>query len=258
MLDCHVHIERGEYTLEWISHFVEKAVERGIDELWLLEHCYRFKEFVPMYDGIYPDLGSYVQAWFKRKAGVKRLDEYLKLIDEVRKQEWDVNIKFGLEICYFKHAHEFVYDITKDQGFDFLVGSTHFIDNFAYDHIKEHWEGVDIDEAYNTYFETSIDLATCGIYNGIAHPDAIKLFGHKPSYPLERYYDRLATKLAQNDMYAEQSSGCYRRFPDSAGLGMNNDLVQALKKHGVRIRTASDAHHPDDVGLFIKELGEIL
>lgn len=39
MIDGHIHIERGEYTLDWINQFVDRAVEMQIDEIWLLEHC---------------------------------------------------------------------------------------------------------------------------------------------------------------------------------------------------------------------------
>ena len=55
MIDAHVHLERGPYTIEWIYEFVKTARSRGIDEIWLLEHCYRFTEFVPMYDSIRAD-----------------------------------------------------------------------------------------------------------------------------------------------------------------------------------------------------------
>ncbi|OGO91758.1 MAG: hypothetical protein A2Y17_13445 [Clostridiales bacterium GWF2_38_85] len=253
MLDCHIHIERGEYTLNWINEFVKTAVQRGIDEIWLLEHCYRFREFVPMYDNVcaYSD---YIDKWFHCKAGVLGLDDYLRLADFVRNQEWPIKIKFGLEVCYFKQFEDLVYIETKDKNLDFLVGSVHFIDDFAYDHKPEHWGGIDIDNAYRRYFETSVDLATSGIYNGIAHPDCIKLFGHKPSFQLDDYYDRLAAKIAKSGMYAEQSSGSYRRCPDTSELGMNAGLIKALNKHDAKIKTASDAHSPEDVGLQIKEL----
>ena len=46
MIDGHIHIERGDYSLEWIEQFVNKAVEMKIDEIWLLEHCYIFEEFI--------------------------------------------------------------------------------------------------------------------------------------------------------------------------------------------------------------------
>ena len=52
MIDGHIHIERGPYTLDWINQFVNRAVEMQMDEIRLLEHCYRFEEFVPMYDSV--------------------------------------------------------------------------------------------------------------------------------------------------------------------------------------------------------------
>lgn len=252
-IDCHIHIERGDYTLEWIQKFVDTAVNRNINEIWLLEHCYRFSEFLPMYDSVCT-YSEYINAWFHRKAGVLQLNDYLKLIEKVRQQNWSVKIKFGLEICYFKQFEDLVYNTTKNEGLDFLAGSVHFIDDFAYDHKPEHWDGIDVDNAYHRYFETSVDLANSGICTGIAHPDCIKLFGHKPSFSLFDYYDKLSTALAKNNMYAEQSSGSYRRCLDTSELGMNADLIKSLKKQNVKIQTASDAHCPEDVGLFIREL----
>ena len=64
MIDGHIHIERGAYTLDWINQFVSKAVEMEIDEIRLLEHCYRFEEFVPMYDSVCA-YSEYVNAWFQ-------------------------------------------------------------------------------------------------------------------------------------------------------------------------------------------------
>lgn len=69
MIDGHIHIERGEYTLDWINRFVDRAVEMHLDEIRLLEHCYRFEEFVPMYDSVCA-YSEYVDAWFHRQAGV--------------------------------------------------------------------------------------------------------------------------------------------------------------------------------------------
>lgn len=257
MLDCHIHIEQGEYTLDWIDRFVQTAREKEVDEIWLLEHCYRFREFVPMYDDVcaYSD---YIDKWFHKKAGKLILSDYSHLVEQVRSKDRGIKIKFGLEVCYFKEFEDFVYKNTKDSGFDFLVGSVHFIDSFAYDHKPEHWQGVNVDNAYRRYFETSIDLANSGIYNGIAHPDCIKLFGHKASFPLAEYYDRLVSALAKNNMYAEQNSGAYRRCPETAEFGMAAGLIKSLKSHNVKIQTASDAHCPEDVGLQLVELQKIL
>lgn len=257
MIDSHIHIERGEYSLNWIEEFVQNAIKNDIDEIWLLEHCYRFREFLPMYDSVCA-YSKYIDTWFHCKAGVLNLENYLKLINQVRREQYPVKIKFGLEVCYFNKFEEFVYNLTSGKELDFLVGSVHFVNDFAYDHKAEHWIGVNIDEVFYHYFETALELAQSGIYNGIAHPDCIKLFGNKPSFLLNDYYKKLAQVLAKNNMYAEQNSGAHRRCPNTAELGMNIDMIKSMKKYGVKILTASDAHCPEDVGADIYEMQKIL
>lgn len=253
MIDGHIHIERGEYTLEWVNQFVNKAVEKQLDEIWLLEHCYRFEEFVPMYDSVCA-YSNYTDSWFHRIAGVLELEDYLSLISQIRDNQFPVKIKFGLEICYFKEFEDLVVELTKGKELDFLLGSVHFVDNFAFDHKEEHWNGINVDEIYQRYFETSISLARSSIYDGIAHPDLIKLFGHKPSYSLTNYYESLAKELSKNNMYAEQNSGAFRRCPNTATLGMDNEMLKIMRNNNVKIVTVSDAHCPEDVGDRIWEL----
>jgi len=255
MIDGHIHIERGPYTLEWIRKFVDKAVEMQLDEICLLEHNFRFEEFVPMYDSVCAH-SEFVNKWFHRVGGVKKLDEYLELIRKVREEQFPVKIRFGLEICYFKEHEALIAKLTKDKDFDFLLGSMHFADDFAFDHKPEHWIGVDVDRIYRRYFEDSAWLAKSGLFDGIGHPDTIKLFGYKPSYSLTESYEKLAEALAESGMYADQNSGAARRCPDTAPLGMEPELIRILKKRQVKIITSSDAHCPEDVGYKIRELEE--
>ena len=49
MLDCHIHLETGPYTLAWVKKYVGYALQRGLSEIHLLEHSYLFPEFLPMY-----------------------------------------------------------------------------------------------------------------------------------------------------------------------------------------------------------------
>ena len=255
VIDGHIHIERGPYTPEWIDQFVKRAQETGVDEIRLLEHNFLFDEFVPMYESACRK-SDFVDAWFQRVGGKRKLDEYLELIEKIRSREFPVRIKFGMEICYFKEWEDFIAEHVKDKGFDFLLGSMHFVDDFAFDHTAELWEGRDVDTIYRRYFEDSVCLAKSGIFSGIGHPDTIKLFGHRPSFPLTEYYEALAKALAGSGMYADQNSGAFRRCPDTAGFGMDPELISILKKHNVPIVTSSDAHCPEDVGYMIKELNE--
>jgi histidinol-phosphatase (PHP family) len=257
MIDGHIHIEYGDYTLDWIQKFVDKAVEMELDEIRLLEHNYMFKEFEPMYDTVRAK-SDFVDNWFLRKAGKKSYEEYLDLIDKVRARQYPVKIKFGLEVCFFKDSVDLVTELTKDKGFDFLLGSIHFVDNFAFDHTAQLWEGIDVDKTYKTFFEDSIELARSKVFDGLGHPDSIKLFGHRPSYDLTDYYERLALALSDSNMYADQNSGTQRRCPDTSPLGMDKELIKALKRHNVKIITSSDAHHPEDVGYKIRELQDVV
>ena len=40
MLDCHIHLETGPYTLAWVKKYVGYALQRGLSEIHLLEHSY--------------------------------------------------------------------------------------------------------------------------------------------------------------------------------------------------------------------------
>lgn len=257
MIDGHIHIERGDYSLEWIGQFVDRAVRMHVDEIRLLEHSYIFEEFTPMYASVC-SYSEFVHSWFKRSAGKHKMAEYLELIEKVRAKKYPVQIKFGLEICYFKEYETLIGQLTHDKNFDFLLGSIHFVDDFAYDHKAEHWEGMDVDRLYRRYFEDSVSLARSGLFDGIGHPDAIKLFGKSPSFSLVSYYDELAQALSENGMYADQNSGIARRCPETAELGMDKTLLHILKERNVSIITSSDAHCPEDVGYKIPELEKLV
>ena len=78
-----------------------------------------------------------------------------------------MKILFGLEVCYFKNFEGLTAELTKDRGFDFLLGSVHFAGDFAFDHTAELWEGEDVDEVFRNYYEDEIRLAKSGLFDGI-------------------------------------------------------------------------------------------
>jgi hypothetical protein len=257
MLDCHAHLERGEYSSDWVARFAETAASRGITELWLLEHSYIFREFTPMYGGLYGH-NQYIDAWLARKSGKRNLDELLKLADTARSKEYPVKLRFGLEICYFPGSEDLVRNVTDGAELDFLVGSVHYVDGFAYDHTghPEMWDGVCVDAVFHRFYELSVELANSGLFDGIAHPDCIKIAGYMPSFALDSYYAALAGALAARGMYAEQNSGASRRAPVEPG--MDKTLIAELKRRNVKILTASDAHSPEDAGAGIAESLQII
>ena len=258
MTDAHVHLERGPYTPAWAAEFAASAKNAGITELCLLEHTYLFQEFLPLYDDL-RRRSSFIDRWLSRKGGTRSLNDYLRFTETVRSLDFGRSVRFGLEVCFLPDSLGTIEHLLKTLPvpLDFTVGSIHFIGDFAFDHTPELWEGVDADRAYRQFFGDSVRLAECGLFDGLAHPDSLKLFGHTPSFAAEEldgWYDRLAEALAKAGMYAEQNSGIARRT--SAEAGMAPALYAAMKRHGVRIRTASDAHCPEDVGKGVREFYE--
>ncbi len=253
MLDAHVHLERGPYTVEWLTEFVIVAKQRGITELHLLDHSYLFREFVPLYDDI-RRTNPFIDRWLTRKAGVRDLDDYLIFVESVRKHDFGIPLRFGLEVCFLPTRIPETERLLRNLPLDFTVGSIHFIDEFAFDHTPDLWQNINVDHAYRRFFDLSVLLAHSRLFHGIAHPDSVKLFGHTPTYPLDESYDTLATALASSGMYAEQNSGIARRT--AAAPGMASALYTAMKTHNVPIRTASDAHQPADVGEGISRFYE--
>ena len=51
LVDYHMHLrapggasEKGDHTVEAVERYVERALERGVDEIGITEHVYCFRE----------------------------------------------------------------------------------------------------------------------------------------------------------------------------------------------------------------------
>lgn len=254
MIDAHVHFLHstiGEYTFEHLDRIVMTAVERGIEEVYLLEHTHQFREFKKVYKPI-ANYNAYQNEWLKRKTG-GTIEGYLKFIEQAKKKDYPVKIKFGLEVCYIPESEDSLATTLNQYSFDFLTGAVHYIDNWGFDHKAEFWQGVHVDSAYKRYYEIMSDLIETGIFGGVAHPDSIKCFNHHPSNDLVETYTKIAEALIKKRMYAEQSGGLALNYKH-AELGMNQLMLNVFRKSGVSILSASDAHRVEDVGANVKVL----
>lgn len=251
MKDVHIHIERGPYTKEWIDKFVNQAIEMGLDEIYLLEHSHRFQEFSPMYSTI-REYSEYQKSWYENRSGFS-LKHFTNLIDEMRQYTFPVQIKWGLEICYFSEYENLIGDILAAFPFDFATGSIHWVNGFGFDHKAAFWKGIDVEHIYRQYYDLMLALINSGLFTGLAHPDSIKCFHFLPDDDLTPAYTLLAEALNHHHMYAEQSGGLALNY-GFPGLGMNQSMLRIFKDKNVEIQFASDAHRPEDVGQNISEM----
>lgn len=250
MKDLHIHIERGPYTVEWVEKFIEKAVQMKLNEICLLEHSIRFKDFHGTFNEV-REYSLYQKKWFEGKAKTAHsLDEYKSLITEIRSRNYPVKVSFGLEICWFEQHQQEIANLVSDNFFDYLIGSVHWIDNWTFNQRKYQWLGKDINKIYQRYFEMENTLVESGIFDIIAHPDLIRCHSLYPDYDLTEAYSSLCENIKSNNMLLEMNT--------SKGLGVNEEFFRIAKSAGVDFSTGSDAHRVEDVGRGIKEVTELI
>ena len=256
MIDGHIHIHRQPYSLELISNMVSIALEKEIDELYILDHTHKFKELNFLYASV---KGSYSKEFFNRKLETQvSIFDYISFIKEVKKQSWPIKLNFGLEVCYFnEHQKEFEdYISSLPFKFDFLIGSIHFVDGMCIDLCKEIFLENDVDTIYKHYFLEMERMIKTKFYDVIAHPDCIKLFNFYPSFSLIPYYESLAKTLKEYQQRTENNSGLVRYGYPEAGL--NKELLEIFKKYDVKFHRSSDAHVYTDIGRVFDLLEENL
>ena len=248
MKDLHIHIERGPYKKEWIDRFVEQAVIMNIDEINLLEHSVRIKEFHPCFKEAC-DYSLYQRRWFAEKEKqAHTMYEYKKLIDEIRGSDYPIKVNFGLEICWFEQHADLIQRLVSDGYFDYLLGSVHWIDNWTFNQRKYQWLGKNVNNIYKRYYEMNETLIESGIFDIAAHPDLVRCHGIYPDYDLTETYKSLCKKAVEQNVMLEMNT--------AKSFGLNEELFNVAREYNVTFSTGSDAHCPEDVGRGIKEVNE--
>lgn len=259
MIDAHVHLENGRYSYEWIMEFIKYALARNINEIYFVEHTHIFKECSKLYIEM-SGYNEYQHNWYRKKyENARPIIEYIDFINDIKKKSFPIKLKFGLEVCYSPEHEKDIEDLKNMCSFDFLLGSIHFIDGWAFSHKKQPWKKDDYDLGYlySRYYELMYELVCSNLFSGLAHPNSLQCFGAYPIDDYELEYDRIARIMKQNKMYIEQSSGLAINY-DISEIGMNEKMLRAMILHNVPILTASDAHTPQKVGELIWEMSEVI
>ena len=256
MIDGHIHIEHQPYTLELIDKMVEVALEKGIDELYILDHTHKFKEFDKMYLECVTEELTW-QNYQKKRLDQISIGEYVEFVNEVRKRSYPVKLHFGLEVCYFHGQIDFlksVLDSLLPFKFDFLIGSVHHVDGAMVDYKEEVVRKFDADVYYRHYYELVDEMIKTRMFTFIGHPDLIKIFNIFPSFDLTPIYHKIADSLQVYGQETENNSGLIRRGYPYPGL--SPELIKIFKEHHVKFHKSSDAHVYTDIGRVFDELEE--
>lgn len=258
MIDGHMHLEYGELNKGYVLQFVEAAQKKGLTKIQILDHTHRFKEFEPIYAELKEE--PLQKKWLENKKMKFKdsLDDYDRLIEEMKNIDLPIEVSFGLEVCYVPKHEEYIRDVLKKHHYDFVVGAIHSIDGKLYDMNFSKdilWDKYDVNDIYKRYYDLIFSLVKSDLFTQLAHPDTIKMFNYYPTYDLVPTYHQLADLLVEHHVKAENNTGCYYRY-NHQDKGLSNELLKIFKEHGVEMITASDAHHPDHVGMNIADIYE--
>lgn len=234
LFDYHIHLENGPYEIQYLVKYVQTARQRGIEEIGVSEHAYNFAECSHLWP----------PSWNRNFS--RSLDEYVSLIRKAR--GLGLPLKLGIEMDYVPGMEKESQEILRAYEWDYVIGSVHHLDDWGFDipAQKGRWELVDVDEAYRRYFDLLKGAALSGLFDILAHPDVIKVFGYRPLGDLKEEYEALAETVKQSGCVVEINTAGLRK--PVGEMYPHADLMRAFVQRGVGMVISSDAHEPEDVG----------
>jgi len=242
LTDYHVHLRpdgagtlaADYFTPANVERYRAAADERGIAELGCSEHVYRFRQALDVWR--HP---------FWRENALDDIDEYVGFAREQ-------GLKVGVEADFVPGREDRMAALLDGRDWDYVIGSVHFVGDEAVDHPDwDVWSArsVDPEKVWRRYFEWLGEAARSGMFDILAHPDLVKVWGNdrpRPDGDLRRFYELAIEGIAESGIAIEVSTAGLRkpvgeRYPAEPFLAM---CLEA----GCPIVLDSDAHYPRHVG----------
>jgi len=252
LTDYHLHLRPDDpgtlaeeyFTSANAERYRTVAEERGIVELGVSEHVHRFRQALDVW-----------QHPFWRKSARDDVDAYCEFVRE------ETDLRLGIEMDFLPGREDRIATFLEEREWDYVVGSVHFLNDEAVD--QESWDVWDraasADQVWRRYFETVAEAVRSGLFDVLAHPDLVKVWGPERPQPegdLRRFYEPLAEAVADSGIAVEVSTAGLRKpareiYPAPA-------LLEMLLDAGAPIALSSDAHVPGDVGAGYEQALELL
>jgi histidinol-phosphatase (PHP family) len=267
VLDYHLHLwPHGQRdtvpTLEKVAAYCERATAAGVTEIALTEHLFRFVQADRLLRGFWeqePDAALRVSmaAYWDAHAHAD-LDVYVSCVEDAKAA--GLPVVLGLEVDYYRGRMDQVAELLAGYPFDVMLGSVHWIGTWRFDDLSDpvsmaQWPARAIDAVWDGYVSAIEELADSGTCDVLAHPDLVKVAGHRPEHP-EECWDRLTEAAVSSGMAAEMSSAGWRKPVNEAYPAKG--LLARLVARGVPLTTASDAHQLADVADRAADMAVVL
>jgi histidinol-phosphatase (PHP family) len=252
LTDYHLHLRPDDYDAGVAEYHAEDnaeryraaASERGIAELGVSEHIYRFREALEIWQ--HPFWESYAH---------DDMGEYVQFV------RTHTDLKLGIEADFVPGAEDHIANVLDRHALDYVVGSVHFIRHGAVDmDLFSAWDaGQSVEAIWRRYFETVGESAASGLFDIIAHPDLVKYWGPNRPLPggdLRFYYEIAVEGIAESGAAVELSTAGLRK--PVGEMYPAPPFLEMCLEAGIPVALSSDAHRPEDVGAGYEQALELL
>jgi histidinol-phosphatase (PHP family) len=121
------------------------------------------------------------------------------------------------------------------------------------------WRSGEPERVWGRYFETLGEAARSGLYDVIAHPDLVKVWGDgapRPEGDLRRYYEPAVEAIAESGVAVEVSTAGLRK--PVAEIYPARGFLELCLEAGSPVALSSDAHRPEQLGHEYERALELL
>lgn len=246
--DLHTHTALCGHARGRPQEYVEAAARRGIGRMAVTCH-------MPFDEAAF---GGPRMRMFARQ-----FPQYLQMVDEAREagERLGVEVLAGIEGEVFPEAdmQARLGEVIGSYPFDFVLGSVHH-------HMPafQKWFSergcVDDSAIVCAYFEALREGAATGLFHSMSHPDVIRLYGTLAGdFQPEEYEDVIRAAISsavENDVCWEVNTSGRLKGP---GIEHPDPLIRKWgSEMGLKLTIGSDAHRPQSVGQYFREVTEDL
>ncbi len=232
MIDYHLHGNFCGHATGELEEYVSAALAKGFGEIGFSDHLPKVVDPDPYHAMLEDDLPRYVA-------------RVLELRERYRDR---IAIKLGIEADYFVGHEDATRALLAAYPFDYVLGSIHFLGDWHFTSKQglPRYQREDPGDAFPRYFELLGRMIETGLFDIVAHPDALRRGAFVAARPMEREHRRIASMLKARSMAIEVNTAGLRRgagsvYPEPA-------FLEACVREGVPVTLGSDAHAPSDVG----------
>jgi len=235
-VDLHNHTPLCNHAEGSIDDYINAAINKNIKIFGFSDHAPM--DFDPKYRMSFAEMKKYEE----------------EIMDAKKKYSEKITILLGYEVDYLEgHMDKRVLNA----NVDYLIGSVHFIDEWGFDNPEfiGQYDNKDINEIWQKYFDRIESMANTKLFDIVGHLDLIKVFKFMPTKKITEIAKNALIAIKNADMVLEINAAGYRK--PIAEAYPSKELLEEAYKLDIPITFSSDAHKPEQVAMFDKEVTQL-